>query len=134
MSSAVLRGTINLVSSVYPLNTSPSFDYGETLCLYVEDRSQVPKTEHAQKYPRYNGSIMLGRKAINLTQDTKFPLEFQCEYDPTKASNNRFDKLCKEGFITVGAEIIDGRGDMTIYWVVGPDPKFEQNIKLTLFN
>jgi hypothetical protein len=65
-------------------------------------------------------------------RDHKFPLEFQCEYDPTKVSNGQFDKLCEDGLIVVGAEV-DGDGrDITTFWLKSGPQKFQQNIKLVL--
>ncbi len=130
MSSAVLHGTINLISS--ESDKQPSFDNDEMLHIYIADISQVPKTSTAHEHPKLYGSILLGETIIKLEEDNKFPLEFQCEYDPKKASNGQFDKLCGDGLVTVGAEInTEGRG-MTIFWLKSGEQKFEQNIKLTL--
>ncbi len=130
MSSAVLHGTIDLISS--ESDKQPSFDSDEFLHIHITDISQVPKTSTAHEHPKSYGSILLGETLIKLAQDNKFPLEFQCEYDPTKASNGQFDKLCRDGLVTVDAEInTEGRA-MTIFWLKSGEQKFQQNIKLTL--
>ncbi len=133
MASTILRGTVDLVvSSTSKSNEQPSFSNDETLHIYIEDISQVPKTDTAQEHPKDSGSDLLGEITINLSRDHTFPLEFQCEYDPGKVSNGQFDKLCNEGLIVVGAEVdADGR-DMTTFWLKSGPKKFEQNIKLTL--
>jgi hypothetical protein len=134
MSSTTLNGTIDLVLPESKSSEQPLFDNDEILHIYVEDISQVPTTESAQEHPKSSGSILLGETTIHLAQDHKFPLEFQCKYDPTTASNGQFDKLCKEGLIVVAAEIdADGR-DMTKFWLKSGPKKFEKNIKLTLTN
>jgi hypothetical protein len=132
MAPVVLRGTINLDASTSVSNKRPSFDNDEFLHIYIEDISQVPTTPNAQEHLKSNGSILLGETKIQLAQDHEFPLEFQCEYDPTKASNGQFDKLCKDGLIVVAAEVdADGR-EMTMFWLKSGPKKFEQNIKLIL--
>jgi hypothetical protein len=133
MAPDILHGTINLVvSPATEPNKQISFDNDEVLHIYIEDISDVPKNATAQEHPKSNGSTLLGETSINLSREHKFPLEFQCEYDPTKVSNSQFDKLCKEGLIVIGAEVsTDGR-EMTTFWLESGVQKFEQNIKLTL--
>jgi hypothetical protein len=133
MAQAILRGTVDIVVSPDSELKKPlSFDGDEILHIYIEDISQVPKTDIAQEHPKSYDSILLGETRINLSQNHKFPLEFQFEYDSTKVSNGQFDKLCDEGLIVVGAEVnADGR-DMTTFWLKSGAQKFEQNIKLTL--
>jgi hypothetical protein len=134
MSSSTLNGTIDLVLSASTSSEQPSFDNDEILHIYIEDISQVPTTASDQEHPKSSGSILLGETAIHLEQNHKFPLAFECKYDPTKASDGQFDKLCKEGLIVVAAEVdADGR-DMTVFWLKSGAKKFEQNIKLALTN
>jgi hypothetical protein len=133
MSLTILHGTVDIeVSPTSESNGQSLFDNDETLQIYIEDISKVPRGPSAQEHLKSSGSILLGETSINLSRNHKFPLEFQCEYDPTKASNGQFDKLCKEGLIVVGAEVnADGR-DMTTFWLKSGPKNFEQNIKLTL--
>ncbi|CAF1096681.1 unnamed protein product [Adineta steineri] len=132
MSSNILHGTINLSFSSSTSNKEPSFGDDEALHVYIEDISQVPKTENAQEHPKSNGSILLGETKIQLGHNNKFPLKFECEYDPTKASHGEFDKLCKKGLIIIGADINAEGREMTMFWLKSGEQKFEQNIKLTL--
>ena len=132
MSSFILHGTIDLAPLAPTSNKQPSFDNDEILHIYIEEISQVQNTAAAQEHPESSGSISLGKTEIQLAREQKFPLEFQCEYDPSKASNSQFDQLCKEGLIVVVAEIdADGR-EMTMFWLKFGPKKFEQNIKLIL--
>ena len=131
-SPAVLHGTINLVLSASESQEQSPFDNDETLHIYIHDVSQVSKTANAQEHPKSDGYILLGETYIQIAQEQKFPLEFQFEYDRTKASNGQFDKLCKEGSIVVGAEVVAEGREMTTFWLQSGAQKFEQNIKLTL--
>ncbi len=133
MAPDILCGTVDLVvSPTSESNKQLSFDNDQVLHIYIEDISQVPQTDTAQEHSKTSGSVLLGETIINLSRENKFPLEFQCEYDPGKASNKQFEKLCKEGLIVVGAEVdADGR-EMTMFWLKSGPKKFEENIKLTL--
>ena len=132
MPPSVLHGTIDIISSESASGKRQSFDSDETLHIYIKDLSQIPRRESALEDPNASGPILLGETTINLAHVGEFPAEFQCEYDPKKASNGQFDQLCENGSIVVAAEIsADGR-EMTTFWLKSGPKKFEQNIKLTL--
>ena len=123
---------IDLAMSASTSNKPPSFDNDEYLQIYIEDISQVPRRPSTEEHLKSNGSILLGETKIQLAREHEFPFKFQCEYDPTKASNGQFDKLCEQGLIVVAAEVnADGR-EMTMLWLKSGPKKFEQNIKLTI--